>query len=579
MSMAGAFKKAQKQKEKLGQKLTIEIPERNEISPNIETNPEQVPMMYRAQVRGRCSLQFARNDNDLTRWLEEWIYPKKSNQQPSYQHLRPSEGLSDGIYRLILQFPFRIVSNCGQDSFSRPVIGKYGIPFIPGSGVKGLFERLSRNSDLKPESRNKIKDYCGTKDEPGWLRFHGAYPVGDWSASHEVNVRSGKQVRYRISDVVHPQERKQVKGDFRSTAIAQISFYQPTLVFELSSRKNFSENEWNQIGTLLKTALRAGIGGKTSTGYGFAFIPRNTYPLWIDLEGVGVSATLRNDEPEFRPNLFKATLRSHMIRLLGGVCPDFKITQGKINQWFGHTGGPGIAEIYWDQQQFDIATQGNENTPIFKVYGRLNINIPQGDLIIFQKLLIFSYLMAGWGKTWRRAWHKGPETWHSGFYKSYIKRAIGCHWCYDAASFNFPNIKSPNDLKQFLTDLQNTLKSWLKINQISSQNFKEAWNPNRLVVFSKVTQESQAIKLFHQENFKTTPAIGGRKPGDQRPTSVSSVWHRMLPIGNNQFLEIVTVFHGDRQPWQRNGVNQLQPFTKAIKDSGLTLTWGTDPSL
>jgi hypothetical protein len=67
----------------------------------------------------------------------------------------------------------------------------------------------------------------------------------------------------------------------------------------------------------------------------------------------------------------------------------------------------------------------------------------------------------------------------------------------------------------------------------------------------------------------------------------------MLPIGKDQYLEIVTVFHGDRRPWQREGVDQLKPFVKEIKGKiveeikgkiveeikgkGLIFTWGTDP--
>jgi CRISPR-associated protein Cmr6 len=52
----------------------------------------------------------------------------------------------------------------------------------------------------------------------------------------------------------------------------------------------------------------------------------------------------------------------------------------------------------------------------------------------------------------------------------------------------------------------------------------------------------------------------------------------MLPLENNQFLEIVTVFHGDRSPWQRDRADQLSPFTKALKAEGLNLAWGNDPN-
>jgi CRISPR-associated protein Cmr6 len=55
---------------------------------------------------------------------------------------------------------------------------------------------------------------------------------------------------------------------------------------------------------------------------------------------------------------------------------------------------------------------------------------------------------------------------------------------------------------------------------------------------------------------------------------VSSVWHRMLPISNNKYLEIVTVFHGDRTPWD----NQLNPFIQALESIGMSQTWGNTVS-
>jgi CRISPR-associated protein Cmr6 len=56
----------------------------------------------------------------------------------------------------------------------------------------------------------------------------------------------------------------------------------------------------------------------------------------------------------------------------------------------------------------------------------------------------------------------------------------------------------------------------------------------------------------------------------------SYVWHRMLPLHDNQYLEIVTIFHGDRTPWKRQGQDQLKPFITAIKSALkiTTPTWG-----
>jgi CRISPR-associated protein Cmr6 len=274
-----------------------------------------------------------------------------------------------------------------------------------------------------------------------------------------------------------------------------------------------------------------------------------------------------------------------MTRLLGGVCSNSTITQDKINFWFGHTGSPGAAEIYWNQEKLETANQGNEQTPIFKVKGRLNIKISNDDLAIFQKLLAFSYIMAGWGKTWRRTWHKGPKNWHSGFHPCYQERAIGCHWTCKEVSFEIPNIKSTQNLTNFLDQLQIDIKTYLDLIDLSCQSFKEAWCSNRIGVFSNVVSQSCAVSLFHDDTFKTTLAIGGRYPHKNHPReinppqSVSCVWHRMLPIDNNQYLEIVTIFHGDRRPWERNGDDQLPVFIETLEDRGLQFTWGSKPKL
>jgi CRISPR-associated protein Cmr6 len=58
--------------------------------------------------------------------------------------------------------------------------------------------------------------------------------------------------------------------------------------------------------------------------------------------------------------------------------------------------------------------------------------------------------------------------------------------------------------------------------------------------------------------------------------------HRMLPIEGNKYLEIVTVFHGDRtpkSPWRhRTEGDQLKPFIESLENAQLNLTWGTRPT-
>ena len=68
MSFAKAFQKVLKE-----QGQNIEVPEM------IETDPQLVPHMYRAQVQPRCSLQFARDQYDRNIWIEQWVNPRKED--------------------------------------------------------------------------------------------------------------------------------------------------------------------------------------------------------------------------------------------------------------------------------------------------------------------------------------------------------------------------------------------------------------------------------------------------------------------------------------------------------------------
>lgn len=546
MLLAKAFEKAAKKAVNQGKKIEIEIPKT--VAPvNIE--PEQIPMMYRAQVQGRCSLQFAGNNDDLERWTDEWVYPK-NDQTPTYQYPELPLGFDGEIYRIKVEFPFRLFSNCGQDNIARPIIGKNGIPFLPGSSVKGLFRRAC--------SEEKALKYCGDKDNlnPGTLRFLGAYPLGNWAK--------------QINDIVHPQQVRQVEGKGSPTALALISLYKPELIFEFSSSS--PEVDWQDVERILLTALQQGVGGKTSSGYGmggnFPGKPTITpaYPISLELKNIGVSPLLRTGEPEFRPNLFKATLRGHVSRLLAGVCPDQEAVKKETNRLFGHTTEPSQVQVLWQSKQEDFDTQGQN--PTYTTRGVLYVNTPRTDVEFIENVLKFAFLMGGFGKSWRRVWHKK-------FYPTYQKLEIGCHW----ESPDMDEILTRQHLKQFLDSLFALSCDRLGSKPPKPLKWKEAWHPERVAVYSNVVTESAALRLFHDDVFKTTPAIGGRNPDEQRPTFVSSVWHRMLPIAGNQYLEIVTVFHGDRTPWKhRQEDNQLHKFIQKLTDKGLQLTWGTDPA-
>jgi len=134
------------------------------------------PMMYRAQVQGRCNLQFAgdRGDNpDRTQWMQEWLLSGGNLTSPKYQYDYESTGdkTKASIYTFTVKFPHRVFSNSGQDSIARPVFSNYGIPYIPGSSIKGLLKRLLYSDETLPQSdRQLVETYCGDEENPGILR-------------------------------------------------------------------------------------------------------------------------------------------------------------------------------------------------------------------------------------------------------------------------------------------------------------------------------------------------------------------------------------------------------------------------
>jgi CRISPR-associated protein Cmr6 len=551
---------------------------------NVESGVlREPPMMYRAQVQGRCNLQFAgdKGDNlDRNQWMKEW--KQTQNVQPRYQYRYEEEGDRENapVHSFKVKFPYRVFSNSGQDSILRPVLGQYGIPFIPGSSLKGLFKHLLNTDGLSDDDRELVRICCGDEEEPGKLRFHGAYPEGDWSN--------------QMVDIVHPQQSRQVgtqDARISGSAFALLSFYQPNFIVEMSSSQAI---DWKSVGRLMRTAFSYGLGGKTSLGYGFLKPPQYAQAgsdayrnaRHFSLQGEGVSSLLLNRTSEFRPNLFKASLRGHLQRLFGGVCDSESQVNEAIDYFFGSNKGEGVIRLFYefdaDKNRKVINSQNPKGAPrqpeASSISGVLHIaTSSSADLEFIENVLKFAYFMGGFGKSWRRVWHKT-------FYPSYQRFHIGCHW----VSADMPDVIETHEaLKQFLDKLHQGCGDRLGVSgDLRFCNWRESFHPGRVAVFcsKRPMTKSLAIELFHDETFKTTTAIGGRSPHRDHPNkfnppqNTSSVWHRMLPLKNGkEYLEIVTVFYGDRAPWIREGVDQLMPFVKRLEAAGLAMEWGTRP--
>jgi CRISPR-associated protein Cmr6 len=122
------------------------------------------------------------------------------------------------------------------------------------------------------------------------------------------------------------------------------------MIFEFSSAN--PDTNWKEVETIFWEAIALGVGGKTSIGYGLgghndqrpAIVPSGKAKTNVMLIGQGVSSTLRSGEAEFRPNLFKASLRGHLQRLLAGVIGDRKKLDPHIDHLFGSSSSLGSRE-------------------------------------------------------------------------------------------------------------------------------------------------------------------------------------------------------------------------------------------
>lgn len=538
-----------------------------------------VPRMFRAQVQDRCQLQrLPQARTDTYRWVDEWI--------DGVEETVPNFGLNAQTREY--QIAWRFVTNSGQDAtVIRPVIGANGFPYYPGSSMKGAFKRA-----CSPEQKMQ---YCGgmTNGEthPGCLRFHGGYPKDlDW-------------IEQELVDVVHPQEGYQVKhsGDNHS-AFVQISLYQPLLVFGISSSQELSSQEWEQIWQIWERAISKGIGLRVSAGYGQPISHAENCLLSVHLRGQGLASKLINDEGEFRPNLFKAALRGHTLRLLGGVTD--QATAEKITKqiWGGFAGRQGaiVGQVGISFEAIDLTLSTFTYTPNYNPVNMPIFNLREGRLDILTmknlgalqtrhlqglvtRLIKFSLLLGGFGKSWRRVDHR---LFYPDYFQNNDKPVIGCHW---QLLKNFSQygvvVNQLQDITTFLNDCYSFIQRFVRTRgeQLSSNgsNWRETFHPNNVQVWGRFAEnklDSHAIYWFHR-SYQGTRTIK-RSSLTGQLGRIGRIWHRMYPhfeIHDKRIkltgrcVEILTIF-----PDASDQSNQFLEFLETSSEFQLLWPISTD---
>jgi len=554
----------------------------------------KVPLMYQAQTAGRSQLQYAATAaENVERWASEWIEKAYSN---PYQFAQEAETRT---YTL----NWRFVTNGGQDDgIIRPVIGAFGLPYYPGSSMKGAFLRFCTQS--------QAERYCGKILEkgdsaPGILRFHGGYPTDD---SWQKN----------LVDLVHPQQEWQVKTNNTNqrpngeSAFSLISLYKPKFQFSISSNITLDEEEWKTIWKIWEKAMAAGLGCRVSAGYGQTKIKSENIIYTAHLKGQGMASTLLDETPEFRPNMFKAALRGHALRIFGGLT-SAQNADSLVETLFGGVSGNGkvgllgINWVNYERPEFDNFNEGYQEAT-YKVTGELRWlltrKLPENKQRALTKLIKaltrFAMLLGGFGKSWRRSDHR---LFYPKYYKAH-KPLIGCHWEWDESSLKNQSDRHnvalrPKEVTLMIENAISAAREWMQLENIrpleypasfrsgSYANWREAWHPAKVQVWGRITEDAEdcrALPWFHgpygDGTIYHTPLTG-------RISQIGRIWHRMYPIvrflkstqdpnklisrKTGQYFELLTFF-----PDNSNTSRQFQTFLDEVQPY-FDIYWESQP--
>lgn len=534
-------------------------------------NSNEVPLMFQAQISGRGQIQYIQKPEQSERWVDEWLEATAIN-APSF---------SDNVRKKEYQISWRLLSNSGQDDdFIRPVIAANGFPYYPGASMKGAFLR-----HCTPQQAIR---YCGyqnnSETQPGILRFHGAFPQ-DAAWKDEPLI-----------DVVHPQQNWQVKNNDSHSAFLQISLYEPTLVFGISSTIELEESEWSTIWSIWDKAIERGIGSRVSAGYGQPINHPETKLFSVNLKGQGLASQLIDKSGEFRPNMFKAALRGNTLRLFSAVTDENTAEELTRELWGGFAGAKGavvgdLGIAFHAEKLFMDEFKYNKNKmPIYDLKkGNLTILCMKNRSeeyknqlkILAKAILRFSLLIGGFGKSSRRVDHRifFPE-----YFDYEDKPMIGCQWGFtqESTQYYFP-VNNIKHIKNIIDGIYKAVNNWL-VFKGKSQNYqklswRESFHPENVQVWGRVAEDeddSLAVRWFHG-NYKGNQSIKGSKLTGKM-SNIGRIYHRMYPryIKTNdgelkkkgkEYIELLTIF-----PDQKD--ETTKQFLDFLPSSGFEKLWG-----
>jgi CRISPR type III-B/RAMP module RAMP protein Cmr6 len=145
----------------------------------------------------------------------------------------------------------------------------YGIPYIPGSALKGLTRgyvvgEVFPSKDIEQDNEI-VKQVFGSQEHAGTVVFFDAMPVGP-KIGFALDIMNSHYPNYY-------GEKKLPTNDQNPNPVTFLTVTDTTFVFALAPRRPRNEQDLKDVELAkgwLQTALgKYGVGGKTSAGYGF----------------------------------------------------------------------------------------------------------------------------------------------------------------------------------------------------------------------------------------------------------------------------------------------------------------------
>lgn len=220
----------------------------------------------------------------------------------------------------------RLAVNLGSESVLETSIAlhhTYGVPYIPGSALKGVSAFYARNY-LDPEQWGEEKDnyyrvLFGDQENAGYVTFHDALYVPGSAAGD-------KMLSEDIITVHHPdyyQGRDVPPADWDSPTPIPFLSATGSYLFALSGPEGWVTAAFKVLDQALETI---GVGAKTSSGYGRIKLEGSYKPKPKLIEGVG---TVEYFGTRSKRGKLKDDQTEDLIRFNGDALVDKSYTPGK----------------------------------------------------------------------------------------------------------------------------------------------------------------------------------------------------------------------------------------------------------